>query len=357
MATGYGRRSGEQQPLGAIETIAAALNVYMSNAPQLWGAVAVVIVPLTIIEFLLELVVTPSGTIILNGHLTYSTSTNTQVTGVVLVLIVGLVAGLAQLLATGAVFRLVLDGYRGRETTINDSFDYAASRLLSLIWVSLLEVFIFFLVGLLLIVPLLGLLVDLFLFPYLAVSFCLAIPVVMTEGLTGWPALRRSREIVQGRWWPTFGRLLLAGLLAAVFWIVISIINVASVLHMTSVPAYLGVNVAVSAVVTILFIPFSAAIAIVIYIDLRTRKEHIDLDSLDGSAPPTGAWPAGYHHAPRPSDPPPTFDEPSDHTPPQTLGGWPRNQPKDYYPPPRPHGPPDAPAPPADPDAPPPSDS
>ena len=357
MATGYGRRSGEQQPLGAIETIAAALNVYMSNAPQLWGAVAVVIVPLTIIEFLLELVVTPSGTIILNGHLTYSTSTNTQVTGVVLVLIVGLVADSPSC-------------WRPAQSSVSSSTDIAGGRRRSTTRST---------------TPppgccrsILGVAAGgLHLLPRRAPAdrpaarpACRSVPVPVPGGvllprnpgcddrgadrLAGAPALAGDRA------GPVVADLRAAAARRPAGRRVLD----RDQHHQRRVGAAHDKRAGLSRRECGRLRGRDDPVHSV-------QRRHSDRD-LHRPANPQGThrprlpgWICTSNRgmagrvSPRAttSDPPPTFDEPSDHTPPQTLGGWPRNQPKDYYPPPRPHGPPDAPAPPADPDAPPPSDS
>lgn len=46
-----------------------------------------------------------------------------------------------------------------------------------------------------------------------SVWFCLAMFVFVAEGLKGTSALKRSRQLVQGYWWPVFGRLALLGIL------------------------------------------------------------------------------------------------------------------------------------------------
>jgi len=46
-----------------------------------------------------------------------------------------------------------------------------------------------------------------------SVWFCLAMFVFVAEGLEGTSALKRSKQLVQGYWWPVFGRLALLGIL------------------------------------------------------------------------------------------------------------------------------------------------
>ena len=69
MATGYGQRGRTPTPLGAGATISAALSVYLNNAPQLWAAVAVVVVPLPHHRAAAQLSAVPSGSFIHDGTL------------------------------------------------------------------------------------------------------------------------------------------------------------------------------------------------------------------------------------------------------------------------------------------------
>jgi hypothetical protein len=302
--------------LGAGATIAAALNVYMNNAPQLWGAVAVVVVPLRAIQLILQLTTLASGSFVQNGTI-YGPGLTSSGPDVGVSFIAALIGGLAELLAIGAVFRLVFDEYRGHPTTIGDSFEFAGARLLSLLWMSILVAVLVAIGFILLVIP--GI--------YLAVCFAVAVPVLMSEGETGFAALRRSRQLVSGRWWATFGRLIVAGFVTFLVSVVLGVINLASVLHVHSVTPFLTVNAVMSAIGSIITVPFTAAVAIVIYVDLRVRKEGIDLDGLDGPPSASGGGPPGYVQPPRPGEPqPPTASRP------EAIGGWPRNQPRDTYP-------------------------
>ncbi len=51
---------------------------------------------------------------------------------------------------------------------------------------------------------------------YLYVSFAVAVPVLLVEGAGPWRALGRSRRLVQGRWWGTFGVALVGYLLVTI---------------------------------------------------------------------------------------------------------------------------------------------
>ncbi len=323
----YGPGPGpELRPLSAGETLGAAIGVYSGNALQLWAAVAVVVVPLELIELVIRLSSTPSGSFVHDGIL-YSSSLTVSNNGLGASVVVALIGGLAQLLAIGAVFRLVLDDYLGRHTSVQESFEFAADRLLSLLWIAILIAVLVGIGFVLLVLP--GV--------YLLIAFSVAIPVLMAEGIKGLPALTRSRRLVGGRWWATFGRLFIAWLLLVVLSLVFAALNVASALSVSSVTVYLVVNAVVAGITAILTAPFTAAVATVIYIDLRVRKEGVDRDQLLGGEPASSAWPPNYVRPPGAGaaygfGTPAPADRPS---PPESIGGWPRNQPPPQAPPPK----------------------
>ena len=171
----YGTGPGpDLRPLSAGETLAGAIGVYSGNALQLWAAVAVVVIPLELIELIIRLTSIPSGEFVHDGAL-YTNNLTAASSGLGASLVVGLIGGLAQLLAIGAVFRLVLDDYLGRHTSVQESFEFAADRLLSLLWIAIL-VAVFVGIGFVLLF-----------FPglYLLAAFSVAIPVLMAEGIKG----------------------------------------------------------------------------------------------------------------------------------------------------------------------------
>jgi len=260
-------------PLSVGETISAAVSVYARNALQLWGAVAIVVIPLEVIEFIVRRGSLPAGTFVSDGTL-YTSGLTVTGTGLGVSLALALISFLAQLLSIGAVLRLVLDDYLGRPTSIGASFSFAANKLLALVWLSILTAVLVGIGFLLLLLP--GI--------YLLVAFSVAVPVLMIEGLGGFHALGRSRSLVSRRWWATFARLLIAWLLIVLVSLILGAINVASALHVSSVTTFLALNSLIAAITAILTAPFTAAIATMIYVDLRVRKEGIDRAHLDPGA-------------------------------------------------------------------------
>jgi hypothetical protein len=338
------------RPLSVGETIDAAINLYRRYAVLLWQAVAVVVLPLAVIELIVRRASLPSGVFLHDGTL-YTTNLNGATTGAVPSLVVIVIGALAQLLSIGAVFKLLLDGYLGRRPELGESFSYAAARLGSLVWLAILT-------GLLVVIGLILLVIPGI---YLIGAFSVAIPVLMMEGRTGLDALGRSRELVRGRWWPTIARIVVAALLVGILEFVFGLIDLGSAFGISNVTLYYAVNALVSAVASIIAAPFTAAVVLVTYIDLRVRKEALDLELLAGGDGGTGGaggtsdpWVAAGAAYQAPSSerrPPETIggwprtNESARSTPSGgTIGGWPRNQPSRYRDPPRSPEPSDRPA-------------
>jgi hypothetical protein len=300
------------KPLDIGQTIDAAIQLYAKNAVQLWQLVAIVIIPIEFIEVILRRVTLPSDVFLHNGTLYTAGATSTTSSNVAL-LIVALLGLFGQLLATGAVFKLQLDAYLGRPHEIRESFDYAFARhrLLSLLWIGVIST-VMIVVGLiLLIIP--GV--------YLFVAVSLAVPVLMLEGLRGMGAISRSMSLVSGRWWQTFGRLVVGLIMYIVAVFIIGAIAGAISHATTNVTLYEVIQGVVGALISILLAPFFAALINVIYIDLRVRKEGVDHNVLLAGGAPTGP-PPGVEQLPGeptleppPSDPPPG-DPPSSIPPP-----------------------------------------
>jgi hypothetical protein len=218
-------------------------------------------------------------------------------------------------LAAGALFHLQLDTYLGRPHTAADSLSYFSHRVGQLLWLGVI-VLVSVLIGfILLILP--GI--------WLAVGLSIAFPVLMLEGLTGFDAARRSMQLVQGNWWVTFGRLIVAYLIYGVWTAIVGSIGGAIGHGLTNVTVYEIIRGLANAVGFILAYPFITAVINLIYLDLRARKDGLaDADLLErprdpaytvgaaetGGAPGQGGMPSPEPPPPPPDQPPPG-DEPS----------------------------------------------
>jgi hypothetical protein len=121
-----------------------------------------------------------------------------------------------------------------------------------------------------------------------------AIPVLMFEGVGSGRAIRRSMALVRGRWWATFGVLLVAVIMLFVVLFVVGLIfrGIESGLGIDSTGLWLALNALSTIIGALIVYPFIAAVIAVVYIDLRVRKEALDLELLAGGLGPTASAPA-----------------------------------------------------------------
>ena len=200
-----------------------------------------------------------------------------------------ILSGLAFLISSAAVLRAVSVAYLGGTPDWRESLRAATSRLPSLIWLGFLMFGGLALAAVALIIPAI----------WLGVAWSVAFPVMIAEGQRGTKALGRSFRLVQNRWWPTFGALFLAFLLQSFIGLVLGI--PLGILTFSSEGDSLSaiffsmiVNVAASVITT----PFMAAVLVLIYFDLRVRKEGFDLQLLAQGvghpvSPGAETWTAG----------------------------------------------------------------
>jgi hypothetical protein len=191
------------------------------------------------------------------------------------------------LLATVACFGAIADGYLGRRPEWRSSLGFAARRAPMALVMGILA-FLGIVAGFIaLIIP--GI--------FLAVRWSVALPALLLERRGPVAALGRSWRLVKGFWWKVFGTLFVAYLL--VFVLSLAIGGVVGFLLgvFTSVDSLLGLTLqeAVGVVVEVFTLPFTAAVIVVLYTDLRVRKEGFDLalmaDHIGQSRPPGAVGP------------------------------------------------------------------
>jgi hypothetical protein len=261
------------RPLGVGETLDVAIKLYRNNAMTLWKVVALVIVPLEILEVIVRRVALPSDVFVYKGALyTFTTGGSSGASSTVAIIVIAFAGLLGQLLSTGASFKIVIDAYLGRSPQWRESLAFARHRLLSLLWLAIIVTVLVTIGFILIVVP--GL--------WLLVATCVSVPVLMLEGLGGWQAMTRSMRLVDTRWWATFARVLVAFLLYAVISFIIGAIvgAITDGLSVSNVTLWVAIDGVLRGFVIILMTPFIAAVITVIYIDLRVRKEALDLELL-----------------------------------------------------------------------------
>jgi hypothetical protein len=277
------------RPLGVGETLDVAIKIYTRNAGTLFRLVFFIAAPINLLSTVVE-----ASAVSATNSVTFDNSTSqfeVHDSSLWTILAAFLVAVLLLLVATtltsAACFKAVADAYLGEQSTWRQSLGFAARRLRSVIWVSLLGWLLVLLGTVLCILP--GI--------YLYTCFVIVVPVLLTENVRGRKALGRARALVRGRWWKVFVIVLLGTILTSIVKAGLSALGntvIASGHDVNTVSGFVA-SFVTSTIATTLTIPFTAAFVTVIYFDLRVRKEAFDLQLL---ARQIGVEPQGGEQVP-----------------------------------------------------------
>ena len=320
------------RPLGVGEILDVGIKIYLRNALTLFKIVVFVVLPAQILVNFIEISALPSNVTLSSGSTSPLGGTFTQYGPVSKhdrnVLLIGFISAfviqfVAGRFAQAGCFRAIADAYLGEEVGWRSSLRFALRRLPAIIWMTILAGILTVLGFVLLIIP--GV--------YLYVAFTVAVPVLLVEGAGPWRALRRSRQLVRGRWWGTLGVAVVGSLLVSVVSLAVSglLVGVAFANPSRNTVTGFVLNTLAATLGSMIATPAAAAFVTVLYVDLRVRKEGFDLlllarglgverapgqefPSFMPEPPPTGSqppfWPPppGWEPGPAPSvqpSPPP----------------------------------------------------
>ena len=117
---------------------------------------------------------------------------------------------------------------------------------------------------------------------WLAVAFAVSVPALLLERVGPFAAFGRSFRLVRGRWWATFGTLIvgyvLVGIIAALVQGIVMVVP--SVLADGNTLVGVVSSVVGGTLGAVITTPYSAAVVALIYFDLRVRKEGLDLQLI-----------------------------------------------------------------------------
>lgn len=178
-------------------------------------------------------------------------------------LVLAVVVVVAYLALQGALAWAGARALVGRGTSLGEAYRAAVGRTGALVAASLLAALALLVGFVLLVIPAI----------YALVRLSVFVPALMIERLSARRSLARSWELVRGRWWPTLGALLLGGL--AVFAVSVFGSIVVVLLDSWLVRALAG------GVVSSILTPIQALVGVVLYLDLRQRKEGYTLAELE----------------------------------------------------------------------------
>lgn len=260
------------RPLGVGEILDVAIKIYRSRFKVLVQAAGVVLAPVFVLAAVIRISLPSQDNLFESSQPGATPDFEVDrfwafLAGTILISVLAFVASQV---ATGACFKAVSGAYLEEQADWRESLRFARSKLGSLLWLSFLFVILLAPAFLACIVP--GV--------YLWGAWAVATPVLLFDDVRGWGALKRSRELVRGRWWPTVGVLvlmtILSGIVSAVFLGLFAGVVSVSDNEVAAAVADAIAQTASSALTT----PLSAAVLTVLYFDLRVRKEGFDLELL-----------------------------------------------------------------------------
>ncbi|HEX2996124.1 MAG TPA: hypothetical protein VHP14_14965 [Anaerolineales bacterium] len=277
------------RPLRLGELLDRAIRLYRGNFLSYIGIIALVYVPLTVLQTAASALMSSS---MLNRMSTpqdilanYGYSIGVLSTFILSFLQILLVQGIA----TGALTRAVADNYLGSKTGIADAYRGIRTSWFTLLGAILLFGIIIFVITLWWLVPCIGWVTGfgMIMFVTTAISPLLP-PIVVLEHQGAFDAMRRAWSLARRRFWPLLGFVLVLYLFSLV--IVNGPAIIANVLLMqvldslgnssmqtVLLPVIQGL---VSLIFVLLYLPLQVTALTLVYFDLRVRTEGLDLAIL-----------------------------------------------------------------------------
>ena len=258
MTEAIGQPSGAAlpRPMRIGEILSTGFQLYRRHWRTLLAIAAVVVVPITLLHYLFGDLVRTQGETTRNG-VVETASWSVGIAG----LVAALAGVLMYLVLTGAITRAVAAEVAGEDPSVEQSYRFGFHRLGSVLLVSVL-------VGLAIIGGLI-----LFIIPgiYIGIRLCVSIEALVVEGRRGTEAMGRSWGLVGGHWWHAFGTVVVGGLLTG-------IVNAVITAPFNNTGWF--VQAIAAAVATVITLPYGVLVGVLLYLDLRARKENLDLERL-----------------------------------------------------------------------------
>jgi hypothetical protein len=290
------------RPLGIGEILDVAIKIYRARFAVVVKATAVVLAPVFALSALIRISLPSSDTAEDLFEETQPGATPEIDFGDLWPLLAGglllaIIAYLASTIATGACFKAISGAYLDEEPGWRESVRFGRSRLGALVWLSILTAICVIPALLLCLAP--GI--------YLWVVWSVAAPVLLLEDVVGWQAMKRSRALVTGRFWPTLAVVLLSLLITFAVQLAIGGV-LAGLVSVSGNDVALAIADFIAQTASgVLTTPLSAAILTVLYFDLRVRKEGFDLELLSRrmGVDPTSVVNPDFLPPPQEPSPPP----------------------------------------------------
>lgn len=271
------------------ETIDAAVTVFRLHWKTLMAIVAFVQVPLALIQ---QVLTRASGA---PSFPNFDPAAPAPEIDPVPLVVAGVFVFLELLIArpflTAAILRAIAGAYLGEPVTVGQAYSFALRRIGPILWVLFLTLAGIAAVpvaaGVLIValaqtdavaIGIVLLIASLVFLAILWVRWMFGPAVVVVEDRRGRAALARSWRLSARSYWKLLGTTLLAALLAQVVGGVLGAIALGFAFISGPIGAVL--SAAVSAGAAVVTVPFAAAVTVLLYFDMRIRKEALDLSIL-----------------------------------------------------------------------------
>jgi len=264
-------------PMTVGQILDRIFRLYRNNFVRFIAIVAIIYVPITLISLIFVSLIAGSFEESLVAAQETGVPAQARSEGdVASILAMGLVAVflflLAQVLCKAVLIKSVSDSYLGNETTVGQAYKAILPRLLTIIIAAILVIIVEFIGFMLLVVP--GII--------FALWFALTAQAIVVEKLGASAGMKRSKALVSGNLGKVFG---LGFLIIIISWIIGQVFQYAGGLVAVSVAAE---DLMTATIIKQLFsmagqalvMPISAGAFILLYYDLRIRKEGFDLEML-----------------------------------------------------------------------------
>lgn len=193
------------------------------------------------------------------------------IAGVVGFLITIFLSVVGKVLASGALLRSVSEYYLGKDVTVGEAYRYVLPKLGTLIWAGFLVGVVIIIGYLLLVVP--GIIFSLW--------FTLVTPAIVLENLRASEGMSRSKALASGNLGKIFGTLLVVTIIAGILGAFIGWVGtMAAGAIFSNAFGATFVSQLMSIVAEIVAAPISAVAMVLLYYDLRIRKEGFDLEMM-----------------------------------------------------------------------------
>lgn len=184
----------------------------------------------------------------------------------------GLLAFIGTFLCQGALAKNISESYLGHDLSVGDTYRFIWPKLLTLLGAGILVTLAVYAGILLLVVP--GIIFGLW--------FALTTPAIIAEDLKATEGMKRSKRLAKGNLGKIFAVGFLAGLISGIINFIISYVGVfvSALIVQGNMTLTVIANSGFSMIGKILAMPITSAACILLYYDLRIRKEGFDLEML-----------------------------------------------------------------------------